>query len=159
VQEARVLAARGDHRSALEALQGLLGREPGNAAALLLKAELLLQGREGDEALDAYRQATSLSPRSAQAWNGLARCLHAQGRDVEALAAAERARDLLGEGENFRETGPVYLTLVWCLRATRRFREALVVAEEGLQRSPDAVLAQWASVVEEEFAEAEKEEC
>ena len=35
----------------------------------------------------------------------------------------------------------------------------LAVAEEGLTRCPDAILAQWASLVEEELAESEKEEC
>jgi hypothetical protein len=33
------------------------------------------------------------------------------------------------------------------------------VAEEGLARIPDAILAQWAATVEEELAEAEKEQC
>ena len=58
-----------------------------------------------------------------------------------------------------RQAAPVYLTLVWCLREKRLFREALDVAEEGLARIPDAILAQWAATVEEELAEAEKEEC
>ena len=60
---------------------------------------------------------------------------------------------------NDRQAAPVYLTLVWCLRETRRLREALAAAEEGLRRTPDAVLAEWAGVVEQELAEAEKERC
>jgi tetratricopeptide (TPR) repeat protein len=100
-----------------------------------------------------------LSPRSAEALDSLARCLHALARDAEALETALAARGLLGEGDNYREAAPVYLTLVWCLREMRRFREALAMAEEGLARTPDAILAQWASTVEEELAEAEKEEC
>ena len=35
----------------------------------------------------------------------------------------------------------------------------LAAAEEGLSRCSDAILAQWASVVEEELAAAQKEEC
>jgi tetratricopeptide (TPR) repeat protein len=159
LQEARVLAARGDLESARRSLKRLLENDPENTGALLLDAHLLLQDREEAQALEGYRRATAADPVSAEAWNGLARCLHALARDTEALAAAQRALSLLGEGENFRQTGPVYLTLVWCLRAMRRFREALHMAEQGLERSPDAILAQWASVVEEEFAEAEKEEC
>ena len=54
---------------------------------------------------------------------------------------------LLDEGDNAVHAPPVYLTLVWCLREQRRFREAIAAAEEGLQRAPDAVLAQWATQV------------
>ena len=49
--------------------------------------------------------------------------------------------------------------MVWCLREMRRYREALAVAEEGLRRTPDVVLAQWASQVEEDLARAERERC
>ena len=66
---------------------------------------------------------------------------------------------MLGEGDNFAQTAAVYLTLVWCLREMRRYREAIAVAEEGLARMPDAVLAQWATRIEEELVEAEKERC
>ena len=58
-----------------------------------------------------------------------------------------------------RHVGPVYLTLLWCLREKRQLKEALAVAEEGLGRCYDSVLAQWASTVEEELAEAERERC
>ena len=100
-----------------------------------------------------------MAPESAAGWNGQARQLRALGRPSEALAAAERARALLSHGENFVQTGPVYLTLVWCLRDERRFQEALALADEGLQRSSDAVLAEWATQIEEEWAAAEKERC
>jgi tetratricopeptide (TPR) repeat protein len=157
--EARMLAARGRADDALGALDVILAAEPAHVSALLLKAGLLLDAREGDEALLHYRRAVDAAPRSAEAWNGLARCLHALGLDAEGLDAAETARGLLAEGDNFREVAPVYLTIVWCLRELRRYREALAAADEGLARCPDGVLAQWASLVEEELAEAEKEEC
>ena len=74
--------------------------------------------------------------------------------------AAHEARALLRRGGKFSEaTAAVYLTIVWCLRETRRYREAIAVAEEGLARMPDAVLAQWATQIEEELIAAEKEEC
>lgn len=144
---------------ALIALDALLAEEPSHVPALLLKAGLLLDDRDGDTALELYRSAVAAAPRSAEALNGIARCLHALGRDDEALASAEVARSLLDEGDNFRFAAPVFLTIVWCLREKRRFKEALAAADEGLARCPDAVLAQWASLVEEELAEAEKEEC
>ena len=156
---ARLLAARGDPEGATRAIEETLRAEPGHLGALLLKAQLHLDDRDGEEALRLYARAVELAPRSSEAWNALARCRHALGQDDVALEAAEKARALLGEGDNARQAAPVYLTLVWCLREKRLFREALDVAEEGLARIPDAILAQWAATVEEELAEAEREEC
>lgn len=156
---ARSLAARGRPDEALSALDDVLVREPDHLGALQVKAELLLEAREGEGALALYERAARAWPRSAEAWNGLARGLHALARDHEALTAAEEARRLLREGDNSRHAAPVYLTLVWCLRGLRRFKEALAAAEEGLARTPDVLLAQYASLVEEEMTEAEKEEC
>jgi Tfp pilus assembly protein PilF len=159
LEEARILLARGDLGPARSALESILAREPANAAALLLRAHVLLQSREEEQALEAYERAVRAAPRSAEALNGLARCLHALSREEEAVAAVRTALELLDEGDNFRQAGPVYLTLVWCLREMNQLREALSAAEQGLLRTPDAILAQWASVVEEELAEAEKERC
>ncbi len=158
-EDARLLAAQGQAQGALRALDALLHAEPDHVPALLLRGALLVDAREGDEALRLLERATRLLPDSAEAWNGLARCLHALGQDTEALSAAQRALALLTLGDNFRHTAPVYLTLVWCLRELRRFGEAHAMADEGLERCPDAILAQWAGVVEGELAEAEKEEC
>jgi tetratricopeptide (TPR) repeat protein len=158
-EDARLLAARGNAAEAEHLLEALLAEDPGHVPALLLKAGLRLSAREGDEALVLYERAAAAAPESSEAWNGLARCCHALGLDAKALAAASRARELLSLGDNFRHASSVFVTLVWCLRELRRYREALEVASEGLERSPDAILAQWASVVEEELAEAEKDEC
>jgi tetratricopeptide (TPR) repeat protein len=156
---AQLLAVRGQGGEALSALDEVLADDPRHLGALLLKAEVLLDAREGEEAIALCRRAVGAWPRSAQAHNALARCLHALGDDAGALESAEEARRLLGEGDNFRHAAPVYLTLVWCLREGRRFKEAVAMAEEGLARVPDAVLAEWAAVVEQELAEAEKERC
>jgi tetratricopeptide (TPR) repeat protein len=159
LERARLLLARGRLTEAATELDRILAGQPAHAEALRLKAGVLLDRREGPEALALLERAVAADPGSAAARNGLARCLHALGRDAEALEAALAARGLLAQGDNFREAGPVYLTLLWCLRELRRYREALAYAEEGLARTPDAVLAQWASVVEEELAAAEQEEC
>jgi tetratricopeptide (TPR) repeat protein len=157
--KARAMAAIGDTAQALAALDAILDEESDHLGALLLKAALLMETRAADAALAVYERAARIWPRSSEALNELARCLHAHDRNDEAMDVARQAQALLGEGDNFRHTGSVYLTLVWILRAKRRFREALAVAEEGLERSPDAVLAEWASVVEQELAESEKERC
>jgi len=156
---ARLLAAQGRSSDAQQALETLLRSQPDHLGALLLCGSLLLEAREGDQALRLFESATRAAPQSSEAWNGLGRGLHALARDQEALAAAQRARELLPLGDNFRHASAVYLTLVWCLREMRRYHEALALADEGLERCPDAILAQWAGVVEEELAESEKERC
>lgn len=157
--EARLLAASGELTSALRVVDAFLEREPTHLSGLLLKANVLLEAREEAAALAQSERAAALAPESAEAQNGLARCLHAMGRNHEALARALAARDLLERPENFGQAAPVYLTLLWVYREMRRFKEALTAAEEGLARCPDAVLAQWASVVEEELQEAQQERC
>lgn len=159
MDRARLLAARGDAAEALATVDAVLEERPDDLEARLLKAGLLLDARDGERALRLFEDTAAAWPRSAEARNALARCLHSLGRHDEALAAAESARALLGEDEGSRHRAPVYLTLVWCLRELRRYREALEVAEEGLAHSPDAVLAEWAATIEEELVEAEKERC
>jgi tetratricopeptide (TPR) repeat protein len=155
----RELLARGSRQEARAAVEEALAREPLRLDALLLSAALLLEARDDAGALETCRRAASAWPDSASARNALARCLHALGRPDEALHEAERARLLLERDENFVETAPVYLTLVWCLRDLRRYRDALAAAEEGLLRTPDAVLAECATEVERELALAERERC
>jgi tetratricopeptide (TPR) repeat protein len=159
VDDAKVLVARGRLDEALSALDALLGDDPRNVDALLLKAAVVFERRGEDEAIALCRAAVDADSQSAEAHNTLARCLHAVGRHEEALACAETARAILTVGDNFRHAASVYLTLVWCLRDLRRLREAVAAAEEGLLRCPDAILAQWATVVEEELEEAEQERC
>jgi tetratricopeptide (TPR) repeat protein len=159
LEEARSLFFRGLRGGALERVDEALAQDPAHVEALVLKGAVLLELREGEQATAALEHAVALAPRSAEALNGLARCLHALGDDERALDYAEQARAVLGEGDNFRQRAAVYLTILWCLRELRRYREALAAADEGLQGMPDAVLAQWASVVEEEYAESQKEEC
>lgn len=157
--DARVLVAQGRLDEALEMLDRELDGAPENAETLLVKAGVLLERREDEAALELCRRAVAAAPRSSEALNAEARCLHALRRDEEALRAAYAAREHLGEGDNFPQTSAVYLTIVWCLREQRRYPEAVAAAEEGLLRCPDAVLAQWATVVEEEMAEAGRERC
>ncbi len=159
LEEARYLAAGGELRAALVALDGILSDEPEDVEAVLLKARLLLDLHDGEGALESSELAIRLRPDSAEALNGMARCLHVLGRDDEALQAAERARACLAGEPSSLHVGPVYLTLLWCLREKRMLKEALEVGEEGLARCYDAVLADWASTVEAELAEAEQERC
>ena len=156
---ARTAAGMGRDEEAAALVEEILSADPRHLGALLLKAWLKGEEREWDESLALTRHAAARWPRSAEAQNALARCLHGLGRDDEALERAEAARALLGEADNAVHAPAVYLTLVWCLREKRRYREAVAVAEEGLERAPDAVLAQWASQVQDELRASEKERC
>jgi tetratricopeptide (TPR) repeat protein len=159
LESARTLAALGRVDDARATLDAILRHEPAHVEALVLLSEVLLHDRDAASALAAAARASAADPGSAEARNLEARALHALGRDLDALASARAARALLARPEQFRQVAPVYLTLVWCLRALGRPREALQAAEEGLSRTPDAVLAEWAGVVEQELAEAEQERC
>lgn len=154
-----MLVARGRADEASRVLEQALAADPADEEALLLLAEIKLEARAEADALALARRAVARWPRSAQARSGLARCLHALHDDEAALAEALEAHRLLDEGDNRRHAAAVYLTLVWCLREKRQLREALAIAEEGLAKVGDAVLAHWAGTVEEELAAAEQEEC
>jgi tetratricopeptide (TPR) repeat protein len=159
INDVRVLVAQGRLDEALAAVDRELAQNPDAVAALLVKATILLERRQNEDAEALLRRAVAQEPRSSEALNALARCLHYLGRNEEALAVARDAYAYLREGDNFHQNSAVFLTLVWCLRELRRYPEAVAMAEEGLLRCPDAVLAQWATVVEEEMAEAERDEC
>ena len=156
---ARTQAGMGRDEDAAKSIDEILAADPRHLGAILLKAWMRGEDREWDEALALTRHGAALWPRSAEAQNALARCLHGLGKDDEALERAEAARALLAEGDNAVHAPAVYLTLVWCLREKRRYRDALAVAEEGLARAPDAVLAQWASQVQDELRTADRERC
>ncbi len=157
---ARTLAGMGRDEAALEVVDAILASDPRHLGAILLLAWKHGEDREWEESLALTRQAAGFWPRSSEAQNALARCLHGMGRDDEALERAEAARALLdAEPGNAVHASAVYLTLVWCLREKRMFREAIAVAQEGLQRAPDAVLAQWATQVQDDLIRSEKERC
>jgi len=159
LDRARLLLARGEVPEARSVLEALLVEHPGDPRVLLLLSSALLSAREGEEALALARRAVEADPSSAEAYNEVARTLHALGRNEEAVEAAHAARRLLPLARNAPQTAPVFLTLVWCLRDLRRYKEALSLAEEGLALVPDSILAGWASDVEEELAHAERERC
>lgn len=159
LQSARTLAALGRSREARATLDAVLAHDPAHPDALLVLGDLLLHERDAPGALAAAARAVEAAPERADARTLQARALHALGRDQDGLAAALAAEALLARPENFRQVAPVYLTIVWCLRALGRTREAFQAAERGLARTPDAVLAEWASVVEQELADGEQERC
>ena len=126
---------------------------PSTRARCRCWARSCCRSASAERALALLRRAAAAAPRSAEARNLLARALHALGRDEEALAAARaRASRCWPIRRNFLQAAPVYLTLVWCLRELRRSARRWRRPRKGLRRTPDAVLAEWATVVEQELA-------
>jgi ADP-ribose pyrophosphatase YjhB (NUDIX family) len=71
---------------------------------------------------------------------------------LDARTAALRSKDV-------RAASLVYPQLIEVLRAARRFREALQVAEEGLNLTHDPLIARLADEIAHELSEAEQERC
>lgn len=158
-REARFLALTGQAEQAWKIVRDLLRDDPDCLPALLLAGELHDGRRQPEQALAHYERACRVVPDSAAAWNARAAELRTLGRADEALQAVERARSLLALGVNRSQAAPVYLSLLLCLRDLRRYREALAAAEEGLAQTPDAVLAEWADTLQQEWEQAERERC
>lgn len=140
-------------------MQALLRADPGCLPALLLAGELLDTRREPAAALECYERACGAAPESAAAWTARALQLRALERAAEALPAAEQACRLAALPPNRGQAAPAHLALLLCLRDLRRYREALAAAERGLALTPDAVLAEWADTLQQEWAQAERERC
>jgi tetratricopeptide (TPR) repeat protein len=128
VREARLAAFAGRRDEALAEVDAILDEAPDHLGALLLKASLLQESGAVESAAALYERAVTLAPASPEAWNERARCLHSLGRDDEALESARGARALLDDPRNAAHVPAVFLTLVWCLREKRLFREALAAA-------------------------------
>jgi ADP-ribose pyrophosphatase YjhB (NUDIX family) len=85
------------------------------------------------------------------------------GREFRALQAQITGllteRDAVKAQRDARAASSLYPQLIGLLRQSRRFREALEVAEEGLALTHDPLIARLADEVADELAEAEQERC
>lgn len=81
------------------AINKAIGMRPQDAYYYDLKGQILLENRQFQGALSAYKQAVSLAPRNALIQGGYGRTLVAAGQPKAALAALETAR-----ARDFRDT-------------------------------------------------------
>jgi arylsulfatase A-like enzyme/Flp pilus assembly protein TadD len=91
------LLSAGRPAEAAREFEQAIAKDPGDARAFNNLGNLLRgDGRGGrlDEAEAAYRRATSLAPRYAEAWNGLGTLMVDKNRPREALACFDRALTL-----------------------------------------------------------------
>jgi predicted Zn-dependent protease len=81
------------------AYETMLASRPANRAAQLGRANALFASNQFYGAEQVYRQILSADPSVADAWNNLAYALYRQGKQDEAVRAAERAVSIAG-GQN-----------------------------------------------------------
>lgn len=98
--QARLRAARGDVRGALEIVDGLLATSAGDAAALALRGDVLLQAGTGEgggreAATEAYRKALALDARLVPAHASLIAVHLATRNTEEAFKQWQQMRALL----------------------------------------------------------------
>ena len=79
------LAAIGEHARALEPLEQVLRRQPGDRNACEMLAEELLALERYEQAAEQFRKASELAPQNPKTWYGL-------GRSYEALSEAAYRR-------------------------------------------------------------------
>lgn len=82
-----------------------------------------------------------------------------EGLDEKQIEALFQARASAHEARDVRAASLVYPSLISHLRAARRHREALVIAEEGLALTHDPLIARLGDEVAHELAALEEERC
>ncbi len=80
-----------NYREAAAAYAAIIGRWPGSYSALMGLGNVRYSEGDLGGAESAFRQAVELMPSQAEGWNNLAYALAAQGRQDEAIEAAQEA--------------------------------------------------------------------
>lgn len=114
------------HADAERALQSVLSRDPGNAYALHCLANVLIDARQYQRALEYIDRSMGLAPETASTWGMRAMALHGLNRDEEALVCAERScvLDRFGS-ESLRARGVAYKALGRMQEAADDFLSAM----------------------------------
>ena len=116
IQEAQLLAARGETSAALAAVETLLAREPADVQRAAAQGPPAAGGARGGA---RARGVPARGRRSHRLGRGAGRAGALPARDGPqrrgAVGRASRPARQLARPENFAQTAPVYLTLVWML--------------------------------------------
>lgn len=114
----------------INAAQKALELDPNLAEARVLMANALQEQWRWTEAESEYKRALELNPNSAPAYEGYALWLVCHGRADEAVAYAERGRELDPFAVSFEDLG-------WTLFQARRFSQAERELRAALTERPD----------------------
>ena len=121
----------------ISAAQRALELDPELAQAHVLLAAVYQRRWQWSDAEAEYKRALQLKPNDAGAHLGFANWLLCQGRIKEALAWAERAREL----DPLEDAGGVHIG--WILFHARRYDEAIRELRSVLAVHPDSANARW----------------
>ncbi len=120
----------------VSAVRRALELDPNLAEAHLLLGRMAQEQWHWAEAETEYRRALESGPNDSDAYVGLARWLLCQGRIDEAVASAQRAREL----DSF---GSATWDLAWILFQSRRYDEAVRESHSLLAVRPNDAGALW----------------
>jgi predicted Zn-dependent protease len=81
-----------DTAATRKAIDALVAARPNDAFYYELRGQILLESRQFNTAVKAYKRAVDLSPRNALILGGYGRALMANGQNKQALTALEKAR-------------------------------------------------------------------
>jgi len=114
----------------VSAAEKALELDPNLAEALVLLASTKQKQWHWADAEVDYRRALELDPNSAAAYEGLGLWLACRGRADEAVAAAERGRELDPLGVSFEDFG-------WTMFQTRHYDQAIRELRAAVAARPD----------------------
>lgn len=120
----------------VSAARRALQLDPNLAEAHVLLADTAREEWDWVQAEAEYRRALELNPNDSDAYRGLAGWLLCQGRMDEALAAAQRARELDRLGSSTQD-------IAWILFHSRRYEEAVRELRSALAVRPNDADALW----------------
>ena len=104
-----LLHETGRDKQALTALDDAIRREGASAAALLLKAQVLLQQKKFGEAISCARNAEMLEPENTDILGFIAECYGLLNRHEEVLEYLQRLAELMPEDKRIRMLIPLTL--------------------------------------------------
>ena len=137
---ARAYAAAGNTAAAHSLIEEILAAAPKDADMLLLKAQLLLDGKRAEEALSLLKRAVDADPRAIGAHYTLGK-LHAARGDIQGADAA--FREVLRQNPT---ASGVRVELSLLQLRTGTARDSLTEAEQAVAQQPRDVAARLALV-------------
>ncbi len=120
----------GDTKAALEMARADLQKDPDNPGNYVWYGQLLEGDGDFEGAEQAYLQAVAKGPKLASAWENLVRRLMSNNKKQEAVAAAKKAAESLGDSP--LELGRLYQRAGESADAEKRYKQALANEPDNL---------------------------
>jgi tetratricopeptide (TPR) repeat protein len=121
-----------DYESALDQAERVLGIDPENAGAYVLKGNVYFCSHEADIALEYYERALSVDPLCAEAHSLKANILDNRGKLTEALESCERAFESIKRRDHELLT-QLYDQKMAILLKMRKYEDAKKTLQESFE--------------------------